>query len=228
MLAKRVEYDLNASIAFENMSQALPYLYHKTDNPGGVISLGIDENTLMSEELSDILSTHMKINPDIFTHGSSGPALTARLLKLYNKNPFNSIVPVEKEHLYFTAGFSTLIERLLWTLCEEGEGVLTGRSSCIPGISERSKVIPIYVSLDDIDPFSSDAVGRFEKRVKQAHRSRWNVRMLIFSQPCNLYGKYIALWVNLMVDAIPVMPSSNTSVSARNITFILFLSKLTH
>lgn len=221
MLSKRIERYLEPSPIFDYWSRTLAYAYHKTDNPGGVILLGIDDNTLMAEEISEILSIHMRFTSDIFECHSSSAAITTGLLELYNNAPFNPIVPVEKEHIYFTAGCSMLFERLLWALCDAEEAVLIGRPSYFTDISGQSNINPIYVSFKGVDPLSLEAVHLYEEELLQSNRDGLNVRILILSQRHD-HGKYVPDLNSLTLDVTPVRSLSNTYVFARNTRFIFF------
>jgi Aminotransferase class I and II len=208
-------------------SRAHANAYDKRNNPRGIVSLGIEENTLMSDELSEIMSMHMKIPPDIFDQGNSSRALTTRLLRLYNGAPFNPNIPVEKKHIYFTAGCSMLLEQLFRALCNEREGILIGRPSYFTDIFERCKMDPIYVSLKNVDLCSLEAVQRFEEKLQESSRNGMNVRMMILPQPFNVSGKYITPSENLTVDVTLVTPLLNTFVFARNTKFTFCQSRHT-
>lgn len=226
MGTKRPEPYLTPSLTSYYRSRAHANAYDKKKNPRGIISLGIDEDTLMSEELSEIVSMHMKITPDIFDQVSTSRTLTTRLLKLYNGAPFNPNISVEKNHIYFTAGCSILLEQLLSALCNEGEGILIGRPSYFTDIFGRCKTDPIYISFKDVDLCSLEAVQRFEEKL-ESNRNGVNVRMMILPQPYNVAGKYNLHLKNLTVGATLAIPLLNTYVFARNIKFTFCQSRRT-
>jgi aspartate/methionine/tyrosine aminotransferase len=198
MISKRIESNLTPSPLFEYMSKAISNAYHETTNPNGIISLGIAENTLLSTELSDFLSTNIKITPNLFGYGgcSGPPSLIPGLLNLYNNPPFNPAVPVTKEHIYFTAGCTALLDQMFWTLCDEGDGVLIGKPSYggfITDMTARSKLVPIHVSLKGLDPFSKDAVTRYEDEYLSAQKRGINVKVLVVCNPHNPLGQYFLI-----------------------------------
>ena len=92
MLSDRVQDILTPSPLFNALKLALGNAYHPTDNPDGIISLGIAENTLMYSDLAEFLNTNMFITPDLFGYGAvfpGSPSLRSALLRLYNSDPFN-------------------------------------------------------------------------------------------------------------------------------------------
>lgn len=200
MISRRIEANLKeTSPMFAYMGRALANAYHPADNPEGIISLGIAENTVMSNELSDFLSAKMKITPKVFGYAASSPGppeLRAGLVRLYNSSAFDPAIPVEEEHLYFTSGCTTLLDQCFWTLCDEGDGVLIGRPSYggfAADMTARSKLKPIHVSLKGVNPFSTNAVYYYEQELLRAEQRGIKVRMLILCQPHNPLGQYSSL-----------------------------------
>jgi 1-aminocyclopropane-1-carboxylate synthase len=196
MLSKRIEGNLKPSPMFKYMGRALENAYHERDNPTGIVSLGIAENTINSNLLAAFLQGNMKITPELFGYGASSPgipSLIKGLLKLYNAPPFNPAIPVTKEHVYCTSGCTTLLDQIFWTLCNEGDGVLVGRPAYggfLTDMTARSKLTPIHVSLKGIDPFSVQAVNRYEEELLRYERKGVKVRMLVLCTPHNPLGQY--------------------------------------
>src|SRR5271167_5164112 len=106
MASKCDQLDLEPSSIVDHTVRPLKNVFHKIENPGGVVPLGIEGNTLMVKELSEFLTMRMTITPENFECDSSDPALTTGLLKLYNNAPFNPVIPVEKTQVLFEAGYS--------------------------------------------------------------------------------------------------------------------------
>jgi aspartate/methionine/tyrosine aminotransferase len=196
MLSSRIQVNLKPSPMFDFMGRAIANAYSESDNPNGIISLGVAENTLMANELSRFLSQNMKLTTDLFGYGGACPGLpsiTTGLLKLYNSEPFYPVLKVLKEHLYVTGGCAALLDQLFWTLCNEGEGVLIGKPAYggfAADMEGRAKLRPIYVSLKGLDPFSVEAVGRYEEELLKSEKSGIKVRMLILNTPHNPLGQY--------------------------------------
>jgi len=195
MISTRIQPNLKPNPMFAFMGRALANAYHEVDNPEGVVSLGIAENTLMASEMSEFLSKNMKITSNLFGYGASSPGLPSLidgLLQLYNKEPFNPVVPVTKKHLYVSSGCTTLLDQISWTLCDEGDGVLIGKpcyGGFAPDMTGRSKLTPIFVSLKGLDPFSLDAVGKYEEQLLIAQTNGVRVRLLVLANPHNPLGQ---------------------------------------
>jgi len=200
-LSKRIETNLTPSPLFEFMSRALGNAYCESDNPNGIISLGIAENTLMASDLARFLSTNMTITTNLFGYGSSCPGLPSLvdgIVKLYNDDDFNPVVPVRKEHVYFTAGCTALLDQFFWTLCDEGDGVLIGKPSYggfVTDMTARCKLRPIHVSFNGLDPFSIDAVQRYEEELVAAQEKGVKVRVLVLCTPHNPLGQYGLVYI---------------------------------
>jgi aspartate/methionine/tyrosine aminotransferase len=196
MLSNRVQDILTPSSLHNALKLALGNAYHPTDNPDGIISLGIAENTLMYSDLAEFLNTNMLITPDLFGYGAVFPgssSLRSALLRLYNSDPFNPVVPIEDEHMAFTAGCTVLLDNLFWSLCNEGDGVLLGKplyGGFVGDMQTRAKVKLVAVSLKDYDPFSKEAVVRYEEELKKAEKEGVKIRALVLCTPHNPLAQY--------------------------------------
>jgi 1-aminocyclopropane-1-carboxylate synthase len=195
MLSQRIQANLKPSPMFDFMSRAISNAYHPGTNPNGIISLGIAENALMSQSLVTFLSQNLRITPELFSYGASCPGLTSLydgLCKLYNGETFNPALKVDKQHLYVTAGCTTLLDQIFWTLCDKGDGVLIGRpcyGGFVPDMSVRSQCVPVMVNLKGIDPFSAAAVVRYEEELLEAQKRGVRVRVLVLCTPHNPLGQ---------------------------------------
>src|SRR5579862_9306164 len=197
-LSRRVERLLLPSPLYESFSRALGNVYHPTDNPDGILSLGIAENTLMYNDIAEFLDENLKITPDLLGYGAVAPGLPALfkgLLKLYNAEPFNPVTPVKMEHLYFTAGCTALLDQLFHCLCDEGDGVLIGKplyGGFVNDMQTRARATLLPVSLKGIDAFSKEAVVRYEEEYLSAKKMGINPRILVLCTPHNPLGQYNA------------------------------------
>jgi 1-aminocyclopropane-1-carboxylate synthase len=212
MLSKRVQDTLLPSPLYESFARALGNAYHSTKNKNGIISLGIAENTLMYAELAKFLDENMTITPDLFGYSAVAPGLPSLregLLRLYNAEPFNPVIPIIAQNLYFTAGCTALLDQLFWTLCDEGEGVLIGKplyGGFVNDMKIRSKVKLVAVSLKDHDAFSKEAVARYEEELLKAEENGIRVRALILCTPHNPLGQYYTLSFKIDTDVIHEVP----------------------
>ena len=163
------------------------------NHPGGLISLSSENASLMSKELSDYLGANMSVGPEILENGISPDAVTESLLKVYSSSPFSPIEPIRKENLYYVDGHSELLERIVWAICDEAEGVLASRPCdlrFIKTMGERCKVKSLLVNLDRVDPFSGQAVKLYENEAVKAQANGTRVRALILTQPHSPPGRY--------------------------------------
>jgi 1-aminocyclopropane-1-carboxylate synthase len=194
-LSKRIEPNLVVLPIYEFFARALNDAYDETTNPNGIITLGIAENTLMTNELATFLSENLKITTNMFGYGSVMPGpigMKSGLCELYNAAPFNPVVNVLPEHIYLSGGCSAVLDQLFWVLCDEGEGVLIGRplyGGFINDMTARSKVTPVAVSLKGLDVFSVEAVGRYEDELIKAEKEGVKVRCLVLCTPHNPLGQ---------------------------------------
>jgi aspartate/methionine/tyrosine aminotransferase len=196
MLSERVQDTLLPSPLYQSFARALGNPYHQTTNPDGIISLGIAENTLMYGELAKFLNENMTITPDLFGYSAVVPGLPSLregLVRLYNSAPFDPVIPVTGQHLYFTAGCSALLDQLFWILCDEGEGVLIGKplyGGFVNDMTIRSRATLVPVILKDHDAFSKEAVVRYEEELLRAEEKGIKVRALVLCTPHNPLGQF--------------------------------------
>ena len=225
MTSKCDQPDLEPS---ERTVRILKNVFHKVENPGGVIPLGIEGNTLMSEELSEFLTMHFKITPENFECDSSVNALTNGLLKLYNNAPFNPVIPVEKTQIQFAADYSiTVIEKLVATLCDEGERVLLGRSDInfTNHMNGRWNVNFEYVNLKGVNPLTLEAVSRYEDHIVQSEQEGTKIRLLYLQNPHIQCGPSL---IFLKTDVTPERSSGNIFAFVRGIKSIFYPMSLVH
>ena len=196
MVSLRVQDILKPSPMYDSFHRALANAYHPIKNPNGIISLGIAENTLMYSELAKFLNNNMTITEDLFGYGANSPGVSSLmdgLLRLYNSETFSPVVRVEPKHVALTSGASGLLDSLFWSLCDEGDGVLIGKpqyGGFANDMSIKAKCKLVAVSLKGIDPFSKDALSRFEEELLKAKNEGTKVRALVLCTPHNPLGQY--------------------------------------
>ena len=195
-LSRRVQENLLPSPLFEGIKRAFTNAYEPLSKPDGIISLGIAENIPMYSDLAAFLDKNLKITPNLLGYGAVNPGppgLMSALVKLYNSDPFNSVIPVEEEHIYFTAGCTALLDQLFWNFCDEGEGVLIGKplyGGFANDLKSRAKAKLLAVSLKGLDVFSKEAVKRYEEALLEAEKEGIKTKVLVLCTPHNPLGQY--------------------------------------
>jgi 1-aminocyclopropane-1-carboxylate synthase len=165
---------------------------------GGLISLSSENASLMTKELSEYLGANMHIHPEVLENGVPPGTVAESLVKVYSAPPFSAIEPLGNENLYYVDGHSELLERIVWAICDEAEGVLASRPCdlrFIKTMGERCKVRSLLVNLDRVDPFSGQAVKLFENEAVKAQANGTRVRALILTQPHSPPGTYSHLLI---------------------------------
>ena len=135
----------------------------------------------------------MQVPKDVLENGVSPDTITTSLLNVYMETPFTPVYDLAKENLVCIEGHSELLERLVWAVCDEGEGVLASRPCdlrFIKSMGERCKVTTLLVNFDRVDPFSIQAVKLFENEASKAQANGVRPRALILSQPHSPPGRY--------------------------------------
>jgi 1-aminocyclopropane-1-carboxylate synthase len=195
MLSKRVQGTLKPSTLMASFRRALADSYDSKSNPNGIISLGIAENTLMYDDIAEFLTGNLKVTPDLFGYGTAAmglPSLQEALIELFNSSTFSPVIPVIKEHLHFSSGSSAILDQLFYCLADVEDGVLIGKpmyGGFVHDLTMRAKDTLIAVSLKGYDPFSKDAIIRYEEEYIKARERGINVRILVLCTPHNPLGQ---------------------------------------
>lgn len=102
--------------------------YHATSNPNGIINFATAENNLTFERLiaprlPEIYSASVRL-PGIngYQQPTGMPELRAAVASLLSK--YVTMCAVDPEHLICQSGTSSILNTLLWVLCDEGDSVL--------------------------------------------------------------------------------------------------------
>jgi aspartate/methionine/tyrosine aminotransferase len=201
MLSKRVQGTLKPSPLFEGFRRALSNAYDKKTNPNGIISLGIAENTLMYSDVANFLTGNLNVTENLFGYSSVAmglPSLLDGLVDLFNSSTFSPVVPVKREHLYFSSGSSAVLDQCFYSLADAGDGVLIGKpmyGGFVHDLSLRAHLTLLPVSLKGFDPFGKEAVTRFEEEYIRSRERGINVRILVLCTPHNPLGQYfLVVW----------------------------------
>ncbi|KAH8883529.1 1-aminocyclopropane-1-carboxylate synthase C [Thozetella sp. PMI_491] len=169
-------------------------LWEPQSNPGGYLSLGVAENTLMHAELVDYMTKSFNINSHSLTYGDgfSGSHHLRGLVAKFMNRYFNPVRPVLKEYVAITSGVGPAIEACTFALCDPGDGILLGRpyyGGFPEDVCSRAGAQLVEVSFDGVDPFGIEALDAYEKALNNARDRSILVRALILCNPHNPLGR---------------------------------------
>ncbi|EKM52149.1 uncharacterized protein PHACADRAFT_262659 [Phanerochaete carnosa HHB-10118-sp] len=167
--------------------------YDEKLNPDGVISLATAENSLLSEELSEYMNTHCHITSNHLKYRSAimngfGES-TIQALPLYINDYAKPVSPVTSEHTVIGPGLGSIIAQFMWTVCDEGDGVLLTapfyddyrRDIIYPA---RAKVILAHVP-PEVDSLSLDCIPYLRSAIHTSQQNGTRVRVLLLCNPHN-------------------------------------------
>jgi aspartate/methionine/tyrosine aminotransferase len=169
-------------------------LYDAETNPDGYVSLGVAENALMHEEMVQYIKDSFNLGEDALTYGegaSGSKRLRAAVSHFVNRH-FGPVSPVKAEHVNVSNGVTTSIEGCAFALGNEGDGFLLGQpyyGSFPYDVGDRAGIKVVAVTFGDVDPFSLDAVAKYEEALVQSEKSGTKVKALILCSPHNPLGK---------------------------------------
>ncbi|PNP86547.1 hypothetical protein FNYG_00249 [Fusarium nygamai] len=169
-------------------------LWHPETNPGGYISLGVAENTLMHKELIEHITKNFSLDSHALTAGdgfTGSHRLRNTLARFINRHfsPFEDII---KDHVIVTSGVGQAIELSGFALCDKGDAVLLARphyGNFPIDLGYRVEAKIIGVSFGDVDPFSIETVAAYEKALEEAERQGIRVRVFLLCNPHNPLGR---------------------------------------
>ncbi|RSL63268.1 hypothetical protein CEP54_005267 [Fusarium duplospermum] len=169
-------------------------LWHPETNPGGYVSLGVAENTLMHEEVIEHMTKNFSVDSHSLTYGdgfSGSHHLRDTIARFVNRN-FNPHEPVTKNQLLITAGVGQAIEVTGFSILDKGDGVLLGRphyGNFPIDLGYRVEAKIIGVSFEETDPFSLETVEFYEKALADAKSQGIRVKALLLCNPHNPLGR---------------------------------------
>ncbi|KAK5059877.1 hypothetical protein LTR84_009760 [Exophiala bonariae] len=128
------------------------------------------------------------------TYGDGGSGcrrLRQSVARFVSRN-FETVTPVEAEHVTITNGISAANEHLTNLVADPGEAILLGRPyyGAFPGdIQLRTGVHCVSVSFGDIDPLSENAISAYEEAVTACRSKGQRVAGLMLCNPHNPLGR---------------------------------------
>lgn len=184
-----------ATGAKKTLENVINNLWDSEDNPDGFVSLGVAENALMHEELANYVKDSIKsLQTHAFTYGDSfygSKRLRSAIAQFINRY-FHPHQAVKQEHVVATAGLTNSLEQMAYALGDHGDGFLIGRpyyTSLPKDFGSRAGVQSVGVGFGDVDPFSMDAILKYEEALVEAQNSGVPIRALFLCSPHNPLGR---------------------------------------
>lgn len=171
--------------------EVLQNLWDPESNPDGFVSLGVAENVLMHDVLSEQLHKDFSLQNEGFTYGDGKKRLRAALGKFLTRY-FNPVLPVAASHISVTNGCSSAIEHAAWAFGEPGDLFLLGKpyyGTFVPDVTLRMGTKLAMVDFHGTDPLSLEGVAKYEAVVQDAHSKGKRVAGLILAHPHNPLGR---------------------------------------
>lgn len=176
---------------------AQSHTYHPITNPSGLISFATAENCLIQRELHDFVANVHIPQPALryaFSTGG-GPRLPLAFATHINEY-FAPHEPVRAEDVKITAAATALHDVLAYSLCAEGEGVLTsipyyGRFEIDFG--NKAGVKLVRVATDHESCFESSVVAAFEEQLCDSAKEGVRIKAVLVINPHNPLGMYLLL-----------------------------------
>ncbi|KAG7138211.1 aminotransferase aclI like protein [Verticillium longisporum] len=169
-------------------------LWHPESNPGGYLSLGVAENTLMHKELIEYMKKTFNIESHFLTYGDgfTGSHILREVAANFINERFRPVNPVLKKHVSITSGVGPALELSSFSLCDPGDGILLGRPyyGTFPSdMGARAGAQIVAVSLGGIDPLSEEAIASYEQALLDAKERGITTKALILCNPHNPLGR---------------------------------------
>lgn len=136
-------------------------------NPNGFVNIGLAENSLMQDELLSFINTKLDLPGFYLTYNEGGPGssgLRRVVAEVLNRH-LHPVTPLDPSNLMITNGVAPAIEHLSWAFADPGDGILLGRpyyGTFIADLTVRPGATVVPVSFEDSDPFSMEAVHKYE------------------------------------------------------------------
>ncbi|PWN47890.1 PLP-dependent transferase [Violaceomyces palustris] len=177
--------------------------FHPDANEGGIVNMGIANNSLMEDELLEYMHNNFKIEAIDLTYGSSlfgSTRLFQALCTHYNSADFSPKVPVLPKHILTSPGCGPLLDQIFEHLADPGDGVLVA-APCYNGfeadLTTRSKVhcIPVHCPKDkghgsEAFNFEGESALRgFEEAIKDSESKGIKITSIIVCNPNNPVGR---------------------------------------
>lgn len=194
MVSNRATCGTNSNPLFKLMCAVLSDGYDVKSNPDGIISLGVAENYLSHDIISNFFSKNSQCLTSMLTYGtgfSGSPELKLALASFYKK--YFKARDISAENILIGNGCTSLLDLLAFALCDSGDGILIAKplyGGFCNDLSGRANVEVVDVELDSLDEmFVESAIAKYEAAMDKAEKNGVSVKALILCQPHNPLGK---------------------------------------
>lgn len=171
--------------------EALSDLWDPVTNPNGLISLGVAENTLMHDVLSEHLHRNLSLPNIGFTYGDGGKHLRSVLATFLTRH-LKPVEPITASQLITFNGCTTGIEHAARSFTDPGEYLLLGRpyyTAFLDDATLRTGSKVAEISFGDDDPLGPDCVAKYEEKILKIQAQGGRVGALILCHPHNPLGR---------------------------------------
>ncbi|KAK2612795.1 hypothetical protein QQS21_001247 [Conoideocrella luteorostrata] len=175
----------------EQFMSIVTNLYDAHINPDGYVSLGIAENTLMHDVLTEHMRKNLTIPSAALTYGDGQKSLKSAAARFLNRQ-FKPATPVEPSHIHISNGVTPAIQNVAWAIGNPGDGLLLGRPHYVafPGdVNRRTGVEVVPVSFGELDPMGLEAVQKYEEAILGAEKRGQRIAGVILAHPHNPLGR---------------------------------------
>ncbi|GAA5991186.1 hypothetical protein JCM10908_006577 [Rhodotorula pacifica] len=167
--------------------------YSACGNQTGLLNLGVAENSLCLDWLTEFFQSHFSLDYTDFTYGS---ALTGSLrlfaaLRHFFSVYFDARVPVLPEHIIAGTGCSSILDALAAVLADPGDGILCARphyNGFQPDFAYRNDVHVVGVDLPEGKEASPASLDAFERKLEACAAAGQKISALLLCNPNNPLG----------------------------------------
>ncbi|KAI5449838.1 hypothetical protein NCC49_003954 [Naganishia albida] len=173
---------------------------YREDNPNGIISLGVAENSLMAKELTTFYTSAFSkfFRPADLTYGDSLFASQRLTGALSGNSYFRPAYPIERSHIATGNGVYGTMNNLLDVLLDPGEAILISAPHYLgfdAMCTKRCGGVLVGVPMD-IDEngweTEGDVAGRMERAWEECQGKGISVKVIIVTNPGNPIGRTLS------------------------------------
>ncbi|KAI3281348.1 hypothetical protein DTO002I6_9847 [Penicillium roqueforti] len=194
-VVSRRAQDASEAASKNLMWDVMSNLWCPSTNPDGYVNVGVAENVLMHDQLLSFINTKLDLPPKYLTYndGGSGSLRLKRAISHFLNRHLHPAIPLDASHLIVSNGVSSAIEHVSWAFADPGEGILLGKpfyGTFIPDMSLRPGTTVVSVNFGDCDPFSIEAVAKYEQALLDFQQTKGRkVKALMLCHPHNPLGR---------------------------------------